>query len=150
MILWRLLATILTEIRASGWDLIRRCCRRDIQHSHWSSSYNALSIATECWNISMHGLVPCIDYAILCHKELGSSSKPKPTRRIGMGVIWLLLVGSLWHKDSWPPCTESSYYRRQLECWISWIYFAGKKTRQFLPLWWRRRDSDNWGKERPR
>ena len=27
-----------------------------------------------------------------------------------MGVFWLLLAGSSWHKDSWLPCTERSYY----------------------------------------
>ena len=27
-------------------------------------------------------------------------------------AFYLLLAGSLWHKDSWFPCTESSYNRR--------------------------------------
>ena len=34
--------------------------------------------------------------AVLCHKEPARASK----------------AGSLWHKDSWLPCTERSYYRR--------------------------------------
>ena len=45
--------------------------------------------------------------ALLCHKE--------PARRIQSPLLkafCLLLAGSLWHKDSWLPCTERSYYRR--------------------------------------
>ena len=45
--------------------------------------------------------------ALLCHKE--------PARRIQspiLGAFCLLLAGSLWHKDSWLPCIERSYYRR--------------------------------------
>ena len=44
---------------------------------------------------------------LLCHKE--------PVRRIQsplLGAFCLLLAGSSWHKNSWLPCTEKSYYRR--------------------------------------
>ena len=44
---------------------------------------------------------------LLCHKE--------PARRIQsplLAAFCLLLAGSLWHKSSWFPCTERSYYRR--------------------------------------
>ena len=45
--------------------------------------------------------------ALLCHKE------PAPRIQSSLlGAFCLLLAGSLWHKDSWLPCTERSYYRR--------------------------------------
>ena len=53
--------------------------------------------------------------ALLCHKE------PARRKNTPIGGYFLLLAGSLWHKDSWLPCTGRSYYRRQLECWISLV-----------------------------
>ena len=54
--------------------------------------------------------------ALLCHKE--------PARRIQSPLLFcLLLAGSLWHKDSWFPCTERSYYRRPLDA-TSWFFMA--------------------------
>ena len=43
--------------------------------------------------------------AVLCHKVPARASRH-------WGVFCLPLAGSLWHKDSWLPCTERSYYRR--------------------------------------
>ena len=35
---------------------------------------------------------------------------PKPLEKLPtLGVFCMLLAGSLWHKDSWLPCTERSW-----------------------------------------
>ena len=41
--------------------------------------------------------------ALLCHKE------PARRKNTPIGGYFLLLAGSLWHKDRWLPCTERIY-----------------------------------------
>ena len=69
-------------------------------HSVWSTLIGRGMSRPGChWSrASLVMLAP----AILCHKE--------PARELG--VFCLLLAGSLWHKHSWLPCTDRSYYRR--------------------------------------
>ena len=45
--------------------------------------------------------------ALLCHKKPARCITKSPF----LGAFFLLLAGSLWHKDSWLPCMERIYYR---------------------------------------
>ena len=80
-----------------------------IKHSHWSSSYiAALSLVESCWVLEyfharkgpIRGTLSVAMPAVLCHKE---SAQLVPSKS-----PYLLLAGSLWHQDSWLPCTERS------------------------------------------
>ena len=95
--------------------------RREIQLFHWSSSYSAaLSLVQRSRVLKyFHARKgPIIRGAL----SVGGNSKQKRTssctKNPQLGVFCLLLSGTLWHKNRWLPCTESSYYMRQWECWI--------------------------------
>ena len=59
-------------------------------HSHWSRNVEARLSLVESFPSDA-----CANYPYAIKNQLGH---PKPP------------TGSLWHKDSWLPCTERSYY----------------------------------------
>ena len=62
-----------------------------VVHSHWSRFNEARLLLVESFIVL---LCQCL----LCHKEPARRIRKKPP------TFCLLLAGSLWHKDSWPPC----------------------------------------------
>ena len=94
---WRLTgAEMLLKVATDGYWWLHY----SVVRSHWSRSNEARLSLVESFIVLLR-------QCLLCHKE--------PAPRIQsplLGAFCLLLAGSLWHKDSWLPCTERSYYRR--------------------------------------
>ena len=83
-----------------SWDGKRSEVMFNLSVIHRSVWYSVVHLVVEDFSEELL-------WCLLCHKE--------PARRIQspqLGALSLLLAGSLWHKDSWLPCTERSYYRR--------------------------------------
>ena len=76
-------------------------------HSHWSRLKEARLSLVESFIVLLR-------QCLFCDKEYAPRIQSPP-----LGTFCLLLAGSLWHKDSWLPCTERSYYRHP-----SWFFMA--------------------------
>ena len=80
-----------------------------VLHSHWSR-FNEALIGRELRSVATP--------AIICHKEPALASKDQMVlwnskRPKGSFCLHYAAAGSLWHNDSWLPCTGRSVIKNQ-------------------------------------